>query len=296
MALYSLWIRIDGYGVTVERVYAMVVALTAFAYSVGYTVAALKRGPWMQSIERVNVLVAIGLILTIALLLTSIASPYRLAASSQMHRVAALSNDEERESALRYLRFDAGRYGIRQLETLVATKSDPRAVKLGEKASLVLELENKWARVAKIVESDALQSIQVFPAGREIEPALRTAIRSALQTHRLHLDLACNPQSSILLVDVNDDSVEEGIFLAQNGFGVFSHPSGGWILSGWSTQGCRDPGGRCASPTDVPVCVDPAKLRASLAAGDYRVIDPKWRDLRIGAITFRINMAIDRDD
>jgi hypothetical protein len=296
VAMYSLWIRITEYGVTVERVYAVIVALTAIAYSAGYTIAALKRGPWMQGIERVNVLVAAALIVIVALLLTPLASPYRLAASSQARRLAVISNDEERESALRYLRFDAGRYGIRQLEKFVAAKSNPQAIKLGAEARVALELENKWGSPARIIESDALRSIQAFPAGREVEPALRSAIRSALRGRRLEFDSASPAQASLLFVDLNGDEVEEAIFLAEGSWGLFAPRAHGWSVIGWHTMDCRDGRVQRLAVGNHPACDDLAKLRQPLAAGDYHLVDPKWRDLRIGTVLFPVSKAITRED
>lgn len=281
IAVYSLWIRVTEYGVTVERVYALIVAVTAFAYSVGYTLAAMRRGPWMQGIERVNVLVAIGLIVIIAFTLTPIASPYRLAASSQSRRLAGLTMDHEaRESALRYLRFESGRYGIRKLEEIAAAKGNSDAIKLGEEARVMLASENRWAASPRrAVAGDNLAGIESFPAGRRIEPSLLRAIRNGRNLSAEDPAGAALP--SVLFVDLDGDAVDEAVFLTRGRFGVFAQRGSGWVDLGWHFAG---------------QCDNPADLRKLLAAGDYRVVDTRWHDLRIGTVSIPINRAITRTD
>jgi hypothetical protein len=86
-ALYALWMRSQHYGLTVERVWAFVVAGAALLYAVGYSISAFGRGAWLGGIARVNVVVAIALIAVISTALTPVLSPYRLAANSQFRLV-----------------------------------------------------------------------------------------------------------------------------------------------------------------------------------------------------------------
>jgi hypothetical protein len=132
MALYALTMRSSHYGLTVGRVWGLVVASAALAYSVGYSLAALGKGAWLGGMARVNVPVALALIAVIAAALTPVLSPYRLAADSQFRVVrdkglAALSEDRAnqnlfgRDNALQYLRFDSGRYGVARLRELAGS-------------------------------------------------------------------------------------------------------------------------------------------------------------------------------
>src|ERR1700685_2984309 len=80
-ALYALTMRSRHYGLTVERVWAFVVAGAALLYSVGYSLSAFRAGAWLAGMARVNVIVAIALIAVISAALTPLLSPYRLAAN-----------------------------------------------------------------------------------------------------------------------------------------------------------------------------------------------------------------------
>jgi hypothetical protein len=82
-ALYALIVRSSHFGLTVSRVWGFIVTLAALLYSVGYSIAALRRGPWLSLMSRVNVAAAVALIVVVAAALTPLLSPYRLAAISQ---------------------------------------------------------------------------------------------------------------------------------------------------------------------------------------------------------------------
>src|SRR5262249_5890578 len=94
-AAYSLLIREHHYGLTVQRFWALVVAAAAILSSVGYSAAALSKGAWFARMAQVNVGVALALIATIAIALTPLASPYRLAANSQYQRILDNRTEDE---------------------------------------------------------------------------------------------------------------------------------------------------------------------------------------------------------
>ena len=287
-ALYSLGVRVAEYGITVERVYAIIVALTAFAYSVGYTVAALRSGPWMHGMQRVNVAVAIGLIAIIALTLTPIASPYRLAAVSQHARALASSGDHDtRDSALRYLRFESGRYGMKALESLSAAKGDAQLAKLAEHAAFVLHLESRWGS-PKTVNEGVLAAIRIFPAGRALSPALQRAIRVELGKN--YSELAHDEKSagaSLLFIDLDADQTDEAVLLRGSGFAVLGERRSRWVHLGSGRLAGKDP--RSQNERDEA-------LLAALAAGDYATSTPRWRDLRIGKSALGVAVAIDEPE
>lgn len=88
-ALYALYVRIDAYGFTVERVWAAIVSVAACIYAAGYTLAAIRTGRWMAGIAGVNVFTAVFMIVAVGLALTPVLSPYRIAANSQFQRALA---------------------------------------------------------------------------------------------------------------------------------------------------------------------------------------------------------------
>ena len=55
IAAYALWLRVDQYGWTVDRIYSAACVLVGGMFAVGYLVAALLPGYWLKLIERWNV-------------------------------------------------------------------------------------------------------------------------------------------------------------------------------------------------------------------------------------------------
>jgi hypothetical protein len=108
LAAYSLWLRIAQYGLTPERVMALVGVIIAVLYGLGYAVAAvIPKGRWLWLLEPVNIGLAFIVMLISLSVLTPIADPYRLSAQSQAGRVNTGQVAAEKFD-WRALRFETG--------------------------------------------------------------------------------------------------------------------------------------------------------------------------------------------
>ena len=154
-ALYSLLMRSQHYGLTVERVWAFVVAGAALLYSIGYSISAFGKGARLGGIARVNVIVAVALIAIIAAALTPLLSPYRLAANSQFRLVLANGPEASEDSGrprsayvgltpLQYLHFDSGKYGRAKLEELARVRTGLGAERIRLLAQEELARKERW--------------------------------------------------------------------------------------------------------------------------------------------------------
>ena len=85
LATWALGLRIADYGLTVPRVWGLLVALIALSYSLGYAWAAFRPGAWMARMGAVNVCVALGTAAVLAFMLTPVLSPSRLVAPARRH-------------------------------------------------------------------------------------------------------------------------------------------------------------------------------------------------------------------
>jgi hypothetical protein len=74
-ALYALITRTQHYGLTIERVWAFVVAGAAMLYSIGYSASVFGKAAWLGGIARINIIVALALMAVIAAALTPLLSP-----------------------------------------------------------------------------------------------------------------------------------------------------------------------------------------------------------------------------
>jgi hypothetical protein len=275
-ALYALYVRAQNFGLSVDRVWAFVVAGGAMLYSIGYTAAAFSRGAWLGAIARVNIGIAIALIIVICLALTPLLSPYRLAADSQFHRVqhnelagsASGRAGVQSDSPLRYLRFKAGRYGVERLEQLARVRAD---------AAAMLALQSPWDAGASQTDiGSQLRKLALYPAGRQLDASLTAALLADLAKPERRYVL--NPSSEGLagvFADLNGDKTDEFILVAANQALAYEKRGEDWVFIG--TMSGTPPGPRAGK-----------ELADDVTQGRVTVSTPKWNDLAIGTRRYRL--------
>lgn len=279
-ALYALYVRIDTYGFTIERVWASIVAGAACIYAVGYALAARSQGRWMAGVARINVLTALFLIAAISLALTPVLSPYRISANSQFRLAqepprAQKPGQRGYDTPLHYLRFGSGQYGAAKLRELAKLENHPRAAEIREAAAAMIAQQQRWQPAIPANLKQRLGEITVYPPGRAID---------ALLLQRLEADLK-NPQLGCprldedtalggVFADLNADQVDEFVLVVSAQACVYGLKSGEWHGLGTLRSGSSASG---------------SELAAQIAAGNVRVEEPVWRELIIGRHTFRMN-------
>jgi hypothetical protein len=282
-AIYALSVRTNHYGLTVERVWAFVVAGAALIYAVGYSIAAFERGGWLARMSQVNVIASLALIAVIACALTPILSPYRLSANSQYHRAllpASEPTDDDTRSVRRstpfeYLRFDAGRYGMTRLQSLAAMKEGPNAAHIARLAREALGRQYRWQQVSPPVDPDTyIDALSVFPEGRNVDAELALAIAEALKTPGNNVLMPDDTQSAGLFIDLNGNGDDEFVILTHRGGMTFARTDDGW--SRVKTFQHR---------------YDPAlwkQVIRHLAQGEFDAVAPSWKDLQVGSERIRV--------
>ncbi|HME39468.1 MAG TPA: hypothetical protein VKG63_10960 [Steroidobacteraceae bacterium] len=284
-ALYALATRAQHYGLTVGRVWAFVVAGAALLYSAGYSAAAFRRGPWLGGIARVNVLAALALIAVIAAALTPLLSPYRLAADSQFKMVMAKgleAADEQRNTALHYLRFDSGRYGRAKLEELTQLHAGPNAADIRRRAEDMLAQTSSWAASRVVVDIPAmLAKLRIFPVGRMLDRDLIDKLTADLGKPGNVFDYDRWSNAAVgIYVDLNGDGLEEFVFLTSIRGVVYENRAGSWKLVGYTQSRPVDP---------RPMTDFDTAIAGELAKGNMSAIRPKWNELSIGGRVFVVN-------
>ncbi len=232
-AAYALYVRIARYGFTVERVWASIVAAAAVLYSVGYALASRRKAPWMGGIARVNVAVGLFLIGVIALALTPILSPYRIAANSQYRlALAPPASDQFRyDSPIQYLRFDAGEYGRRKLEQLAKIEDHPRAAELSRAAAAALQRQHRHEPELPALEP-RLEEMIVHPVGRDIESPLLARIKADMSDQSVAWVYR---QSGALIgafLDLNSDGTDEFVVISGYNAIAYTNTDGTWKRAG----------------------------------------------------------------
>jgi hypothetical protein len=285
-AIYALAVRTRHYGVTVERVWALIVAGAALLYSCGYAVAALGRGAWLAGIARVNVAAAVALMVVIAAALTPLLSPYRLAANSQYALAlssapAAVVDGSQGETPYQYLRFSAGRYGRERLKQLAQVQDAANAPRIRELASAALAQQNPWqAQTSRLDVEQLVKTLPVYPAGRTLDAQLAATLVAELRKPENNLIYLSSTRRNAagLYVDLSGGGAEQFVLLADAAGGglLFEPHEGQWRL-----------GGRIRTPW---VAGGWPGMRADLDKGNVATRPAPWMDLWVGSREFRVEV------
>jgi hypothetical protein len=273
--VYALYLRIDAFGFTVERVWACVVAALACVYAGGYTFAAVKGRGWMGGMDRINVAAALCLIAVLGLALTPVLSPYRLTANSQFLRAQELPPDSAgRADPFNHLRFGIGAYGEAKLRELANLQDHPRAAEIRARAAAAIA-QPRPGVPAPPDSSRLLANMAVHPAGRSIDASLKELIAADLDKSKISLPRNLwSARMSGVFVDLDADQVDEFVvFAAPFGY-AYGLQSGNWQQVGTLTA-------------DPPAYNE--NMSALVEAGNVSVIEPDhWRRLKIGQHVFRM--------
>lgn len=176
IAAISTGLRIAQYGLTPERIWAVIFTAIAVAYGLAYLVAlARRRLGWADEARPANLRLAIGLCILALLLSTPLLNFGAISARDQVARL-----ESGRTTAGRFdwsaLRFDFGAAGRRALERLKAS-GDPA---IRAKAAEALAATDRWALVEKERAVDAREGfaerVAIFPKGEALPAELIDAI------------------------------------------------------------------------------------------------------------------------
>ena len=265
LAAFAIAVRVDDYGLSVARVWGMLVAVTAIAYGLGYSWAPLRRDAWMGGMGAVNVAIALMTIALLTLMLTPILSPERLAAASQYGRVLDGSADD---GTYQYLRFYSGEYGRARLQRLAELQGHPQADAIRTLAQLEIKKRSPY-RPAPTPELTS-EFFEVFPVGHVLDGGLLAALGKSTDSSFLRY---CSPdaQCLVLFVDLNRDRKAEALVFSDYGTIAALRKGEGWTVLN-----------RMAHLGASGSFNDRKALKQALAGGHYVVRDLDWQVLEIG--------------
>jgi len=296
-ALYALLMRTRHYGLTVERVWAFVVAAAALLYSVGYSISAVRGGAWLGGIARVNVAAAIALMAVICAALTPVLSPYRLAADSQYGLVltqglgaaadkGANANALSRNTPMQYLDFDSGQYGRARLQELAQLQTGADAEEIRRLAKQLLSQSGRWEAPHVPDTAAMVAKLRIFPVGRSLDRDLTDQLLADLRKARNGYTFQVwGDDAAGIYIDLNGDGSDEFVFLAARHGLVYENRGGRWAL-----VGDIFPQPRISPPSDFA-----GAIVAELARGNVSATAPKWKELSIGGHVFRVTEVAQPD-
>lgn len=172
IALYAIWLRVAQYGLTPDRVSAVVFALIVLGYAGIYSYSVIFGGRrWRKRIRDGNVRVALGVIVLSAVWLSPVLNDMRLSANNQLNRFEAGKTSVE-NLPLWEMSHDWGYAGQRTFETLA---QDSANSELASYVARVRTATSRWEARRGISEvgaeeiaADIVSLLPVVPDGAKL--------------------------------------------------------------------------------------------------------------------------------
>jgi hypothetical protein len=262
IAVYALYLRVDQYGWTVERIWAAIIVAVALGHALGYAAAALRRTPvWLAGIAPVNAMMA--LVAALALLLTQspLLEPRGISTASQLSRLDDGQITAEKLD-LAYFHWALGRPGRLALLHL---RDEGRLS--AEVVDGLLAKTDRRAPPERITDA-ALAAVPVAPA----DTLLPDGLRAFLMADDLPFDVrdalaSCATEPCLLWrVDLNRDQNDEWLLLSCR-------------LNGWPVIGVESDAWRMHAR--LSLAIDCETAQTAVREGRVTLQPPRWQEIFI---------------
>lgn len=219
LCMYSLGIRVEQYGLTVDRVQAFFLAIVTGIWGLGYAGAVLLN-KWPESIGKVNIAsVAIMAVITLAMN-SPLLDPFRLAAYNQAERLNS-GKISAQDFDYIYTRFNLGRYGNKVLKSLLNKGSDP--VKRGvESAMSVDPADYLYYTLHNIppepMRREIISGAKVYPSGSKLsDDYVKFFVSEWRRDRSVFRDVKGANDIAFVFVDAQKDSHNLILFTEESG-------------------------------------------------------------------------------
>ena len=273
LAAYALALRVADHGWSADRVIAAVSLLVAACYAGGYAAAALRRG-WLRTLAGVNIAAAFVVLAVLALLLSPVLDPGRIAVNSQMARLAS-GQIKLPQLDVAYLYHHGARFGREAIAQLEKSAAGDDAGWLRTELARLRQSREPGAPVPDLKVAD---NLRVWPAGTPLPAGFVEFDWRQFKQH-LYLPYCLQRQGAIcdvFVIDLGGDARPEVILV-----GAASHGNAVLRLGddgAWEFAGALPPG-----------LADCAPLLDAMRAGKLRAVAPAVADLEIDGRRIEIN-------
>lgn len=263
MAGWALWLRVDQYGWTTDRLHGVLVVFVLLAWSIGYLVSLLRhRDDPSASLGRVHLGVSLLGLALLVLLYTPVLDSWRISVNSHMSRYHSGKINADQVSL--YMLSHSGNPGRKALLSL---QNDAEFIQDAKRQRQLTRLINGDLTPTEKLTSAILAKNVLVAKG---EPSPDDALWAAV-IERRYLVESCSDSDSCVLVsqDLNGDGQPEWVLYA---FGdrmvlVFSREGKGWAFKANAT---------------LPAEINKATLLEAVAQGKVGAKPKAWQDMVLG--------------
>ena len=276
ISLYGLSVRIDQHGLSPERCWALLVWLILALFSVAYLWGILRqRDNWLHQLSRTNVVMGLAVLVCMLLLNTPLLDFRKMTVNSQLQRL-----DSGRVSLddldIKYFNRRLARPGYLALQDVKSkyAESNPE---------LAIRIDSLYADDA---EGDAGPSKEDFLAvvqvvSGDMPDALGDAIYNSLSKWHLQNIRHCY----LAPLDLNGDGQAEYLFVQErrehNEYTLYYLEGDEWQTRATSLRWLGDESGDGENREE--------RALSALKAGELELVEPEWKDLRIGDLLLKVD-------
>lgn len=263
IASWALWVRIQQYGWTPDRLHGTLLVVVLLVWSLGYVVSLLRRrGDPSRQMGAVHLTVSLLGLALLVLLYTPVLDTWRISVNSHMARYHSgkISADQVSLFMLSHSG-KPGRAALQELQNDAEFISDAK-----RQRQLTRLLSGDLSPTEKLTSSMLAKNVLVAVGSIPPDDALWAAI-----IERRYLVESCSDAGSCVLIslDLNGDGKREQVLYA---FGdrmvlVFSPEAKGWVMKASAT---------------LPAGVNKEKLLRAMEKGEVGAKPKTWRDMTLG--------------
>ena len=218
IAAYGLWQRIDEYGLTTERCWAVLVWLLLALFSVGYSTGVIsRRDQWIESLGKVNVSMGLVVLASMILVNSPLLDFRKFSVASQLER---LDNEEVSLDDFDYhtVGRKLGRPGYERLKELRERVAE-------ERPDLLPKLDDPRPRLhrgqgGQISFEDFKSRLQLWPGNLQVSgETLRgfyTWYKATGQPNHHYRYPITETSHKLVYIDLNEDGESEYVFITNH--------------------------------------------------------------------------------
>jgi hypothetical protein len=241
----------------------------------------------MHTVSNSNIAVAIIALVCLLLFNSPFADPRRLAVASQLARLHN-GTVSATEFDYRYLRWEAGRWGLNALNDLSTQSGDAVKSDIASRAQQMLVAKNRWDYQQNApLPIEATQRIRVFPLGEKIDDTLLNLLREARTAHwQTRTCLDASNECLAWINDLNNDGNTEVLIISSTGPSSTKPNCCAQVLlfekraSQWTF----------VAQYHGDVSVD--EWKTALDKQNISKETPRWPDLKLNDKTLRMNVLV----
>ena len=270
ISFYGLWLRIDQYGLTVDRCWAVLICVLLACFSFGYLIGIIKkRDEWLETLSKVNISMGIVVLVFMLLVNSPLLNFQAISASSQLKR---LHNGNTSYEKFDYTYFDRslGRQGYLELQKL---KKELKGI-APEKIAIIerMYVNHKSIDKETLTLDDFNKFVNYWPSQDEFPKALIKAVYDKAAKN----DWSSYRENSYYFIaqDLNEDGDPDYVVIEENNYSTSAKR---WFLKEeqWQFKYMKT-----SNPNDNKFIKD------YLLNNQIEVIKPKWNNLKVGDLTF----------